>query len=98
MEIKIDESDLRNYEYFQKGAVPCFFLVEVAEGFARFDVRSEEQLATMMAYLQENGYQVEWSSAVIKEDTVLEEYRGYPGGKYVAHRTDLRRLAAPTEP
>ena len=89
MKVSIDESDLKNYEYFKKGEVPCFFLVEVKEGFARFDIRSKEQLAVMMAYLQSQKYQVQWTSAIIKEDIVLEEYEGFPGGKYIAHRSDL---------
>ena len=97
MKVTIDESDLKNYEYFRKGEVPCFFLVEVQEGFARFDIRSREQLAIMLKYLAENAYQVEWTSAVVKEDTVLEEYDGFPGGKYVAHRTDLSRFVAPPD-
>ena len=92
MRIKITEEDLKNYEYFQKGAVPCFFLVEVEEGFARFEIRTKENLAMMIRYLESKNYKVQWTSAVIKEDTVLREYRGYPGGKYVAHRSDLKRF------
>ena len=92
MRITITEEDVKNYEYFKKGEVPCFFLVEVEEGFARFEIRTKENLATMIRYLARKKYEVQWTAAVIKEDASLKEYRGFPGGKYVAHRTDLKRF------
>ncbi len=73
-----------NFIYFHKGAFPCLFLLEVQEGFARFDVKDEDSLAKLMGYAAQKNLHVSWARAVANDAQNRKAYRNYPGGKYVA--------------
>ena len=78
-----------NFIYFHKGTFPCLFLVEVAEGFARFDIKDEDSLNILLNYCNQKRYSVNWARAVANDERNRKAYRNYPGGKYVAASTPM---------
>ena len=70
--------------YFHKGEFPCLFLVEVQEGFARFDIKDNNSLDIMFDYCKRKSYAVSWARAIVNDPQNRKAYRNYPGGKYVA--------------
>ncbi len=81
----LSAEELSRYELFERGSVPCIFLIQVAEGFCRFNVTRRESLELLLDYCRSKGYRVEWTAGVLKGSSEAELYRGYPGGKYIAH-------------
>ena len=80
-----------NFIYFHKGAFPCLFLMEVQEGFARFDVKDEESLGILLDYARQKSLNVSWARAVANDAKNRKAYRNYPGGKYVASSAPIER-------
>jgi len=80
----IDLNELERYETFEKGAVPCIFKLQVKEGFCRFNITEQDNLKILLTYCSTKKYEVNWTSAVLKEDPGADVYRGFPGGMYVA--------------
>lgn len=80
----IDLNELERYETFEKGEVPCIFKLQVKEGFCRFNITEIENLEILLKYCKEKQYEVNWTSAVLKEDPDVDVYRGFPGGMYIA--------------
>ncbi len=80
-----------NFIYFHKGAFPCLFLVEVQEGFARFDVKDQDSLDTLLGYCSQKNLHVSWARAVVNDPKNRKAYRNYPGGKFVASVSPIER-------
>ena len=80
----IDLNELERYETFEKGAVPCIFKLQVQEGFCRFNITEQENLNILLVYCKKKHYEVNWTSAVLKEDPDADVYKGFPGGLYIA--------------
>ena len=93
----IDLRELERYETFKKGELPCIFKIQVKEGFCRFNVSKEESLQLLLNYCQSKSYQVEWTSAVLKETAEAEAYTGFPGGMYIAYCSDPEQMIDPAE-
>lgn len=70
--------------YFHKGEYPCLFLVEVQEGFARFDVKDDDSLGILIEYARQKNLHVSWARAVVDDAQNRKAYKNYPGGKFVA--------------
>jgi hypothetical protein len=83
-----------NFIYFHKGTFPCLFLVEVQEGFARFDVKDEESLQILLEYARGKKLHVSWARAVANDAKNRKAYRNYPGGKYVASSSPVDERSA----
>ncbi len=74
-----------NFLYFNKGEFPCLFMIQVKEGFARFEVKDANSLQILLEYSKGKSLQVEWVQAVINDEFHTREYATFPGGKFVAH-------------
>ncbi len=79
-----------NWIYFHKGEFPCLFLVEVQEGFARFDVKDQDSLGILLEYAQKKNLHVSWARAVANDAQNRKAYKNYPGGKFVASSTPVQ--------
>jgi hypothetical protein len=84
----------QNFIYFHKGEFPCMFLLEVQEGFARFDVKDEDSLTKLMTYAAQKNLHVNWARAVANDAKNRKAYKNYPGGKYVASTSPVEERSA----
>lgn len=80
-----------NWIYFHKGTFPCLFLVEVQEGYARFDIKDVESLGILLDYARQKNLHVSWARAVANDAKNRKAYKNYPGGKYVASMSPVDR-------